>query len=119
VYSSVFLAPRVLVHLKSNETDVVLAERRAKARARREADKYATVPSFKEDMPVFDEDSDVVAAVDDEDDDEVRPAPTVSSPPEALGRGRTVPTTARPVGNSPASGRQQPSRQPKSKRGKK
>ena len=36
VYSSVFLAPRVLVHLKSNETEVVLAERRAKARARRD-----------------------------------------------------------------------------------
>ncbi|MBA3782694.1 MAG: protein translocase subunit SecF, partial [Nocardioides sp.] len=29
VYSSIFLAPRVLVHLKSNETEVVLAEKRA------------------------------------------------------------------------------------------
>jgi preprotein translocase subunit SecF len=118
VYSSVFLAPRVLVHLKSNETEVVLAERRAKARARREADKYASVPSFTEDMPILDEDeSDLPVDIDDEDEVDSRPAP--SRAPEAVGRGRVTPTPSRPVGNSSASGRQQPSRQPKSKRGKK
>jgi preprotein translocase subunit SecF len=117
VYSSVFLAPRVLVHLKSNETDVVLAERRAKARARREADKYAGVPSFKEDMPVYDEAEDVPDLVGD--DDEAEATPTATRAPEAVGRGRVAPTSSRPVGNSSASGRQQPSRQPKSKRGKK
>jgi len=120
VYSSVFLAPRVLVHLKSNESDVVLAERRAKARARREADKYANVPSFKEDMPVYDEDEEPSAPVDLDDpdlnDEQTSPA---TRAPEAVGRGRTAPTSTRPVGNSSASGRQQPSRQPKSKRGKK
>jgi preprotein translocase subunit SecF len=118
VYSSVFLAPRVLVHLKSNETDVVLAERRAKARARREADKYAGVPSFKDDMPVYDEGEDLPDLVED-DEDEVEATPTTTRAPEAVGRGRVAPTPARPVGNSSASGRQQPSRQPKSKRGKK
>jgi preprotein translocase subunit SecF len=118
VYSSVFLAPRVLVHLKSNETDVVLAERRAKARARREADKYAGVPSFKEDMPVYDEGDDLPDVVED-DEDEVEVTPTATRAPEAVGRGRVAPTPSRPVGNSSASGRQQPSRQPKSKRGKK
>ena len=121
VYSSVFLAPRVLVHLKSNETDVVLAERRAKARARRDADKYAAVPTFKEDMPVVDEDEDLSAELDDDVDPE--PFDDGASPPtrttEAVGRGRVAPTPARPVGNSSAAGRQQPSRQPKSKRGKK
>ncbi len=50
---------------------------------------------------------------DDYDEDDV-PRPGAS--PEAMGRGRTVPTTQRPVGQSPASGRQQPTRQPRSKR---
>ena len=122
IYSSIFIATPLLVHLKSGETEVVLAERRAKARARREADPYASVPSFAEEMPVYDEDgSDLPVAVDDDgrraDETEARVAP--SRAPEAVGRGRTVPTTPRPVGDSPASGRQQPSRQPKSKRGKK
>jgi preprotein translocase subunit SecF len=119
VYSSVFLAPRVLVHLKANETEVVLAERRAKARARRDADRYASVPAFAEDMPIFEE-GEGPAAMSLEDEDDVSPAP-VSTPraPEALGRGRVAPTQARPMGASPAAGRQQPSRQPKSKRGKK
>ncbi len=55
VYSSIFLAPRVLVHLKSNENEVVLAERRAKAREKARADKYAAVPAFTDDLPVRDE----------------------------------------------------------------
>jgi preprotein translocase subunit SecF len=118
VYSSVFLAPRVLVQLKSNETEVVLAERRAKARARREADKYASVPSFKEDMPVFDEDEPLPVGLE-HDEDEAEATPTTTRAPEAVGRGRVTPTPTRPIGNSSASGRQQPSRQPKSKRGKK
>ena len=124
IYSSIFIATPLLVHLKSGESEVVLAEKRAKARARREADPYASVPSFSEEMPVYDEDgSDLPVAVDDGDDDdgddetEARVAP--SRAPEAVGRGRTAPTTPRPVGDSPAAGRQQPSRQPKSKRGKK
>jgi preprotein translocase subunit SecF len=124
VYSSVALAPRVLVHLKSTETEVVLAERRAKARARRAADKYASVPSFAEDMPIFDEDGTAparAAGVDLDGDglDDVPAAPAAPRDPEALGRGRTAPTPSRPVGRSAASGRVQPSRQPKSKRGKK
>ena len=119
VYSSVALAPRVLVHLKSNETEVVLAERRAKARARRDADKYASVPTFKEDMPLVDDGDDLLDEPEDDLDD-APPSPTTAPrAPEAVGRGRTTPTTTRPVGTSPASGRVQPSRQPKSKRGKK
>ena len=56
------------------------------------------------------------AGRDDEGEADTTPPPRA---PEAVGRGRVAPTTARPVGNSPASGRQQPTRQPKSKRGKK
>ena len=118
-YSSIFIATPLLVQLKSNESEVVLAERRAKARERRSADRYASVPVFKDDLPIMDPDApgDVLVAdqdddFDDFDDEDPRPG----AAPEAMGRGRTVPTPQRPVGQSPASGRQQPTRQPRSKR---
>lgn len=115
VYSSIVLAPRVLVHIKSNETEVVLAEKRAKARARAQADRYAAVPNFTEDMPVRDEDDDDEPVV--VSDDEV----TLAKPrtTEAMGRGRTVPPARGPVAQSYSAGRVQPSRQTKSKREKK
>lgn len=119
VYSSIFLAPRVLVHLKSGESEIVLQERRAKARAKAQADRYASVPAFVEDMPVAagpDEDLD-------EDDEEDRPVTraAVAPPrqPEASDRGRVAPVARGPVKQSNASGRVQPVRQTKSKRGKK
>ena len=103
-----------------------MAERRAKARERREADRYASVPSFTEDMPiahdpdeapprggVLVEERDEYDDLDGPDDDAPR---RPASEPEAMGRGRTVPNPQRPVGRSSASGRQQPTRQPKSKR---
>jgi preprotein translocase subunit SecF len=123
-YSSIFIATPLLVHLKSNETEVVLAERRAKARERRSADRYASVPVFKDDMPIADPDVATGGGVllgdhddlddDDEYTDDVAPRPTAA--PEAMGRGRIVPGSQRPVGQSRAAGRQQPSRQSRSKR---
>jgi preprotein translocase subunit SecF len=125
-YSSIFIATPLLVQLKANETEVVLAERRAKARERRNADRYASVPVFKDDLPVMDPDDPVRGGVlvDDPDDDDLddlddydEDAPSrPGSATEAMGRGRVVPTSQRPVGQSPASGRQQPTRQPRSKR---
>jgi len=117
VYSSVFLAPRVLVHLKSTESAIVLQERRAKARARAQADRYASVPAFVEDMPVV-ADPDVEDELDDQGQPERRP----TAPPrgvEASDRGRVVPPARGPVKQSNAAGRVQPVRQTKSKRGKK
>ncbi len=129
VYSSVFIATPLLVHLKQNETEVVLAEKRAKARARAAADRYAAVPSFAEDMPVHDDPEASGARLpisDGPDDDDAgdptdpdRPAPgTPPRRPEATGRGRVAPPSRGPLGQSGASGRQQPTRQPRSKRGK-
>ena len=126
-YSSIFIATPLLVHLKSTETEVVLAERRAKARERRSADRYASVPVFKDDLPIVDPDGPGGLLVEDPDDDlddedfdydedDDDHAPRPSSTPEVTGRGRTVPTPQRPVGRSPASGRQQPTRQSRSKR---
>jgi preprotein translocase subunit SecF len=127
-YSSIFIATPLLVHLKSNESEIVLAERRAKARERREADRYASVPAFTDDMPIA-QDPDVTPGrggvlveerdeFDDgleETDEDVAPRRPARQP-EAMGRGRTAPTPQRPVGQSSASGRQQPTRQPRSKR---
>ena len=117
VYSSVFIATPLLVHLKSNESEVVLAERREKARRRAQADRYASVPAFTEDLPVRD-----AGPVRDEFDGEdgpvaEPPAPTRAT--EASGRGRVAPPARGPVGQSGAAGRVQPSRQARSKRGKK
>ncbi|MFA6298411.1 MAG: protein translocase subunit SecF [Nocardioides sp.] len=117
VYSSVFLAPRVLVQLKSTESAIVLQERRAKARARAQADRYASVPAFVDDMPVVDEPDDELEL-----DDEGQPESRPTAPPrgvEASGRGRVVPPARGPVKQSNAAGRAQPVRQTKSKRGKK
>ncbi len=118
VYSSVVLAPRILVHLKSGEKDIAEHENRAAARLRR-ADRYATVPSFAEDMPIAND-----PGVAPPSEDGAPPAPTRQAPPpvtthEPMGRGRNVPKTRGEVGQSGAAGRQQPSRKPRSQRGKK
>ncbi len=118
-YSSIFIATPLLVQMKAGETDVIQAEKRDKARQKAlEADRYASVPTFTEDMPVRDTDSDD----DDADLDDERPSGPATAPPrapEASNRGRIAPAARGPVEQSNASGRQQPSRQPKSKRGKK
>jgi preprotein translocase subunit SecF len=131
-YSSIFIATPLLVQLKANETLVQQAERRAQARRKTvEADRYAAVPTFRDDLPVREPgDADLVEDDEDHDDleDHVREdaavpggASAVRDPqrPDAMGRGRVAPPARGPVRPSGASGRQQPTRQPKSKRGKK
>ncbi len=118
VYSSIFIATPIVVHLKQNETEVQQAERRAKARAKSHvADPYAAVPVFTEDMPAkegTDEADEVL-----EEDAPVSGSSSSRQPkPGAPGRGRTAPAARRPVQESRSSGRQQPSRQSKSKRQK-
>lgn len=116
LYSSVFIAPRILVQMKGREASVQLADRRARSRALHDADRYASVPVFAEDMPIQDEPGEEPA-----EDAPVAggPPPVREQRPQASNRGRNVPEQNRPVQQSRASGRQQPSRQPKSKRGKK
>jgi preprotein translocase subunit SecF len=115
VYSSIFIATPLVVHLKSRESEVVQAEKRARARARAQADRYASVPAFTEDMPVQDEPD--AAPPPDEASEPV--ASRSPREPGASGRGRVVPKTRSEVRPSAASGRQQPTRQSRSKRGKK
>ncbi|HEY0888231.1 MAG TPA: protein translocase subunit SecF [Nocardioides sp.] len=128
VFSSVWVAPRILVHLKSNESEVVLAERRAKARAKAMADPYASVPVFTEAAPGSDvgvDYGDLEIGDEDEDPDHDDQGTPVSRGPArgsgaaaAYGKGRIAPQAKGPVRDSGAAGRQQPSRQPRSRRGK-
>jgi preprotein translocase subunit SecF len=119
-YSSIFIATPLLVQLKSNESEVKLAEKRSKVRARQEADRYAAVPAFTEDMPLHDEPGTTARPVGHEHDDQpVARTPVAPRDPEAAGRGRVAPPARGPVRPSGASGRVQPSRQTRSKRGKK
>lgn len=121
-YSSIFIAPPILVMLKANEKDVMDAEKRAKARARaKKADPYATVPSFSEDMPIQDE-----PGAQPEGAPGTRRTRTVTTTKEAArrpeataGSGRVAPAAHGPVKESRSSGRVQPTRKPRSKRGKK
>jgi len=117
-YSSIFIATPLLVQMKERETENRSIERRLAAKRRHEADRYASVPVFTDDMPVRDDDED-----EDEDEhlgpDEVTAGSSGPTQPIPTGRGRVVPPPRGPVGPSSASGRAQPTRQSRSKRGKK
>jgi preprotein translocase subunit SecF len=117
-YSSIFIATPLAVQLKSGEKAIAEGDARAKARARRDADRYADVPAFTEDMPLVDEDGALAGAA--ADDGETSRAPVQAPPrrPEATGSGRVVPQTKRPSSESGSSGRIQPTRKPRSKRGR-
>ena len=122
-YSSIFIATPLLVHLKSREKEVVDAARRARARVK-QADKYADVPVFTDDLAVPDEPAELTEVepddVDDDEDGTARAGTRSGTQPrsDAMGRGRTTPAQHRPVRDSGAAGRPQPSRKPRSKRGK-
>ena len=122
-YSSIFIATPLLVQLKGNEKEIIDAERRARSRQAK-ADKYAQVPTFSDNMPLYDEESGRKTG------GRTRSsAPGAKSEPvaktapprreEALGAGRVVPESNRPIKQTGTAKRAQPSRQSRSKRGKK
>ncbi len=122
-YSSIFIATPLAVQLKSGEKEITASDARARARQRRDADRYADVPTFHEGMPVSDEPRELDETDDerDVDDDRRAPAGPVRAParrPEASGSGRVVPDAKAPMRDGGSSRRSQPSRQPRSKRGK-
>jgi preprotein translocase subunit SecF len=119
-YSSIFIATPMLAHLKSREHAVQEQEKRIKTRRRHDADRYANVPAYTDDMPIGADPNLAVAGGGDGAPPATRsggnrPLPST----EATGRGRVVPQARGPVAPSSASGRAQPARKPKSKRGKK
>jgi preprotein translocase subunit SecF len=126
-YSSIFIATPLLVQMKEGESENRAIEKRLATRRRHEADRYASVPVFTEDMPVrndpdTDGEDDEAAYEDDEHvGHEVAARSTSTTParPVPTGRGRVAPTAHGPVAPSSAAGRNQPTRQSRSKRGKK
>ena len=119
-YSSIFIATPLVAQLKSREKAITEQDARARARAKRDADRYANVPAFTEDMPVTEPPAGFVVDPDAPDAPvEARGpfrAPTGGS--QATGSGRVVPTPKSPVRESGSAKRNQPTRQPRSKRGK-
>jgi len=119
LYSSVFIATPLVVQLKELEPGVKAGDARALRHAKRkEADRFAEVPSFAEDMPIHEEPD--AAPVDQEGvDPESAPdevgVPTPNRTRYTAGErpaGRTVTPSA-------AAKRAQPERKPRSQRGKK
>ncbi len=117
-YSSIFIATPLVVQLKAGEQAVTDAERRERARAKRTVDRYAEVPVFTEDMPVEDE-PETAGDLTRNGTEYSAPVVTPARRPEATGSGRVVPSAKAPVTESRSAGRNQPSRQPRSKRPKK
>ena len=120
-YSSIFIATPLAVQLKSNEKEITASDARARARQRRDADRYAEVPTFSDGMPVSDRPAELEDDEDELRDEDRSPASPVRAParrPEASGSGRTVPDSKAPLREGGSSRRTQPSRQPRSKRGK-
>ncbi len=114
-YSSIFIATPLAVQLKAHEKEITQQDARARARSRRGVDRYADVPVFTDDLPLrdHDEDEDLL-----EDQDETSPVTAPPRRPEASGSGRVVPDAKAPLRDSGAAKRSQPTRQPRSKRGK-
>ena len=123
-YSSIFIATPLLVQLKSREKEITEQDRRAKARQRRDADRYANVPSFSEGMPVREPLATGAAEPGDEDEREdaavapAHPVRPVAPRRDVRGSGRVVPESKAPLREGGSAKRNQPSRQPRSKRGK-
>jgi preprotein translocase subunit SecF len=123
-YSSIFIATPLLVQLKEREPGVRAGDNRArKHRTRREVDPFANVPAYSEDMPVMDDPD----GIEDE-----PPAEGDGRPPSTAGGNRAVAPGApgrysagerapssRPVNDTTSAGRPQPTRRPRSQRGKK
>ncbi len=118
-YSSIFIATPLVVQLKELEPGIKAGDARAmRHRDRREVDRYASVPAFSEDMPVL-EDPDAgparggSTAIDPEGDEPVTVAP-VRTPRSTAGER----PASRAVSPSASAKRAQPSRKPRSQRGK-
>ncbi|HET8560682.1 MAG TPA: protein translocase subunit SecF [Marmoricola sp.] len=117
-YSSIFIATPLLAQMKMHEKEVSEQAARAKARARRDADRYADVPVFTEGMQVEEEPATAARRADEEGETQVAAVRVPPRRPDATGSGRTPPASKAPVRESGSAKRNQPTRQPRSKRGK-
>jgi preprotein translocase subunit SecF len=118
-YSSIFIAPPLLVQLKEREAGVRAGDKRATTRARHQADRFADVPVYTDDLPIAPEPGGATAYDPDaeppEDDDGPVPASAARVPRFTAGER----PASRPVSPSASAKRAQPSRKPRSQRGRK
>lgn len=121
-YSSIFIATPLVVQLKELEPGIKAGDARAmRHRDRRDVDRYASVPAFSDDMPLLDDPEEPddrrprggSTAVDPDDPEPVTVAP-VRTPRSTAGER----PASRSVSPSAAAKRAQPSRKPRSQRGK-
>ncbi|MCZ4499756.1 MAG: protein translocase subunit secF [Marmoricola sp.] len=118
-YSSIFIATPLLVQIKAGEKEITQQDARARSRAKRDADRYANVPVFTDDMPVVaDPEGDELDEAGDESREQRGTFQAPASAPSASGSGRVVPEPKAPIAPSGSAHRPQPNRQPRSKRGK-
>src|SRR4051812_36147778 len=119
-YSSIFIATPLVVQLKEMEPGIKAGDARTiRSRNKRSVDRYSEVPTFADDMPLSDEpgaEAEEFPPADEPD--------SVQEPAAARAAGRTPRSTAgerppsRPVAPSASAKRAQPSRKPRSQRGK-
>jgi preprotein translocase subunit SecF len=121
-YSSIFIATPLVVQLKELEPGIKAGDARTmRHRKRHEVDRYASVPSFTEDMPLHEEPNGArgfAVPVDEETEEAeeagVPAAPALRTPRSTAGER----PASRRVSPSAAAKRSQPSRKPRSQRGK-
>ncbi|MEO5710440.1 MAG: protein translocase subunit SecF [Nocardioidaceae bacterium] len=117
-YSSIFIATPLVVQLKELEPGIKAGDARAmKHRNRKAVDPYASVPAFSEDMPLQDEpgaDDRGSGAVEGR-EPSAAPTATPSRPARYTAGERPA---SRAVTPSASAKREQPSRKPRSQRGK-
>src|SRR3954469_2655253 len=117
-YSSIFIATPLVVQLKELEPGIKAGDARTmRHRNRKPVDRYAAVPAFTEDMPIHDEPGAVTGEAhehEEPDEESVHAAAPTRAP--RFTAGDRAPS--RPVSPSAAAKRAQPSRKPRSQRGK-
>ncbi len=115
-YSSIFIATPLLVQLKELEPGVRQGDARAMVRAKHDADRFAAVPVYTDNMPIGEEPDGQPEPSHDDVEESERAVPAATRTPRYTAGERPA---SRPVSDSPAAKRAQPSRKPRSQRGKK
>jgi preprotein translocase subunit SecF len=122
-YSSIFIATPLVVQLKELEPGIRAGDARAmRHRDRREADRYASVPTFREDMALQAPPEDLEdgafessdGSLGEQQDEQTVPVTPVRTPRSTAGER----PASRSVSPSASAKRAQPSRKPRSQRGK-
>jgi preprotein translocase subunit SecF len=118
-YSSIFIATPLVVQLKELEPGVRAGDARAmRHRKRDEVDRYASVPTFTDDMPLESEPAAGGPAADEDGDFDAEESGVTAAPVRTPRSTAGERPASRPVSPSASAKRAQPQRKPRSQRGK-